>query len=65
MSLSDRIAKAVISFATGRAISYIKKDPERDLSKTVRRVLAPFRRIFPQKKVEGIIRGAGDTPTAR
>ena len=61
MSLSDRIAKAVISFATGRAISYIKKDPERDLSKTVRRVLAPFRRIFPQKKVEGIIRGAGDT----
>lgn len=60
MSASDRIAKAAISFATGKTIDYIKRKPDRDLSRTVKRVLTPFRRVFPAKRIDALIKGAGD-----
>ena len=60
MSFMDNVSKAAVSKLLDVALRYVIKDPDRNIPKFAGRVLGLFKGLFPDKAIDGLVRGASD-----
>lgn len=60
MSAKDKVSKAAISKLLDIALRYVIKDPDKNIPKFAGRVLNLFKGLFPDRAINGLIKGASD-----
>ena len=60
MSFKDKISKAAVSTLLDVALKYIIRDPDKNIPKFAGRVLGLFKGLFPDRAINGLIKGASD-----
>ncbi len=60
MSAKDKASKAAISKMLDIALRYVIKDPDKNIPKFAGRVLKLFKGLFPDRAINGLIKGASD-----
>lgn len=60
MSFKDKISETAVSKLLDVALRYVIKDPDRNIPKFAGRVLGLFKGLFPDRAINGLVRGASD-----
>ena len=64
MKAKEKIQQAAVGVLVDRILKYIDKDPEKNFLKIVDTVTTLGGRVFPEKYVEAIRKGARDPETS-